>query len=302
MLQSVTLFGITINPYDLFNNLGTVASILVGFYVVRSFRDTTTLSTLANMHFNKKKKNTFFWRWGFIILIFAVILIVTTVIDAWTGRMISMLFLGNKDANFFPNIYVAPVVFFMLAILLRLDPIRILDAAAPVDAVALIFYKLACFCYGCCNGVECSGGMMNMKTGRVEVPIQLIEAACAVVMFAVLMLLFIKKNYKTGLLYPLFMIMYCASRFISEFWRDDYPDIFGPLKSYHIQCLIGLAQGIVFLVIVLIWGDRISAYFNRKNAALIERHEEKLQKEREKKRAAHANKKKHVVKKHGKKK
>ena len=301
MLQTVTLFGTSINLCDFFNNISYLGNLLVGIFVLKEYKKVAALPVLADMYFNKKKKNSFFWNWGVVFLMVLLLLVLTVIAANLPAPYISLLFLGNRDANFFTNIYIAPVAVVLFAILLRSEPLKTLDCAAPIDAVGLIFYKIACFCEGCCYGVEWSGGMLNHTTGRVELPIQLIEAACAAVMFAVLMWLFKKKNYKNGLLYPLFMVMYCASRFISEFWRDDYPDILGPFKSYHIQCFIGLVQGVVFLVIVFVWGERISAFFTNKNRAMLKRHEAKLKKEQRRRDARHAANTKRAAKNNGKK-
>ena len=129
--------------------------------------------------------------------------------------------------------------------------------------------------------------MMNVKTGRMEFPVQLVEAACAVVMQVILMVLFKKGKQKKGVLYPLFMLMYSGSRFISEFWRDDYQPVWGRLNGYHLQLLLGFVLGAVALIVVLIWGERITAYFEAKNKAFLEKHQKKI---KAKKKIVHSNK------------
>ena len=145
-------------------------------------------------------------------------------------------------------------------------------------AVALIFYKIACFCWGCCYGVEWEHGMWNQNNGRAEFPVQLVEIACAVIMLVILLLLLHKKGRKTGILYPLFMMMYCGSRFVSEFWRDDYPFTWfgGRMTGYHIQCIVGFVLGAVFMFLTVKWGDRFTAYIDAKNQALLDKHEKKI--------------------------
>ena len=278
MLQSITLFGRSINLYDFFNNFSYVGQILVAIFVSRDFVEIATLPKLANMALNKKRKDTFFWRWGFAILLSALMTLIVMGVNNMTGVPITKLFLGTTDANFFPNIFIGPITIFVLCIPLRNSPLKTLDICAPMVAVALVFYKIACFCWGCCYGVESETfGMLNHKTGRVEFPIQLVEAACAVVMLVILLMLVHKKNLKHGILYPLFMLMYCGSRFISEFWRDDYPAVWGKLTGYHIQCILGFIEGAIFLFVVLKWGDRITAYFEAKNEAFLEKYSQKIQ-------------------------
>ena len=105
----------------------------------------------------------------------------------------------------------------------------------------------------------------------MEFPIQLVELACAVIMFVIILVLKRKKDRTPGLLYPLFISMYCGSRFISEFWRADYPAVLGPLKGYHIQCLVGLIEGLVFILVVLKKGRKITEFFESKNQRFIDR-------------------------------
>ena len=284
MFQELTLFGQTIKLYGFFNNMSYFAQFLVVLYVRNQFAEIATLPKLAKVYFNKRKNVSLIWRWGFEFLLAFFLIAFLTSISNILYEPITQLFLGNKDANFMPNIFIVPIIVVLLGIILLLSPLKLLDLAAPVISVALIFYKIACFCDGCCYGVEWHGGMYNYKNERYEFPVQLVEIACAVVMFIILMLLIRKKNLRHGILYPLFMLMYCGSRFVSEFWRDDYPAIWGILKSYHIQCMIGFAEGLIFLIIVLIWGKRITDHFDAKNEAFLEKHRQKVSAEREKNR------------------
>ncbi len=280
MLQHITIFGKQIGLYDFFNNFALVAQLITAIAVRKTYINASTLPGLAEMHWGKKKKNAAFVRYGVMIVLVLIVAAVTMLVNKLLGDYITLMFLGTKDANFLPNIFLAPFVLLLMALLFRNEPLKTLDAATPVVAVALIFYKLACFCWGCCNGVEWEHGMWNDHTGRVEFPVQLVEIACAVVMFVILMVLFKKGNQKPGLLFPIFILMYCGSRFVSEFWRDDYPDIWGPLKSYHIQCIIGFVEGLILLFIVLKWGERITAWCEAKNKALLDKHAKKIAAER----------------------
>ncbi len=277
MLQTITLFGQTINLYDFFNNISYPAMILLAFMIRHQVKDATTFAKLADMNRRKDKKETLLSRWGVAVLVWLCLLAVASYFNWLTGPMISKLFLGTRVENFFSSIFVAPFTIFLCAVILRISPLPALDITASTVAVSLVCFKIACFCDGCCNGIAMAGGIMNHNTGRKELPIQLVECACAVVMLVILIILIRKKERKKGLLYPLFILMYCGSRFVSEFWRDDFPNVWGPLKGYHIQCIIGFAEGLVLLAVVLIWGERIAAFFDRRNQAFLEKHAKKQQ-------------------------
>lgn len=271
MLQSITLFGRSIDLFGLFNNSALLGQIIVVFFLREKAAEASTLPKLANMYLNKKRKDTLLWRWGFLVVFAVIFVSIISAVNSLSVVPISKLFLGTSVANFFPDIFVCPITVVLLSVLLRNAPLKSLDIAAMLTAVSLIFYKLACFCQGCCNGVAWEYGMMNHDTGRKEFPIQLVEIVCAVVMLVILIVLLRKKSLRHGMLYPIFMLMYCGSRFISEFWRDDFPAVWGPLKGYHIQCILGFVEGAIFLFIVLKWGDRITAYFEAKNQAFLDR-------------------------------
>lgn len=278
MLQYITLFGHTVNLYDFFNAFAFLASFLIALYTWKPFSEAASLPKLADLHWNRKKSPV---RHNIFIVINIILLTVAVLIPVELSQNpLSRLCLGKPDANFFPGIFFAPVLMFLFSVLLRSAPFVVTDCGVLMVSVALVFFKIACFCWGCCNGVACETfGMMNHNTGRVEFPVQLVEAACALIMLVILMVLIRKKNVRQGILYPLFMLMYCGSRFVSEFWRDDYPDIVGPLKSYHFLCIIGFVEGVVFLVVVLVWGKRIAAYFDTKNQAMLQKHQAKLHKD-----------------------
>lgn len=278
MWTKLLIFGNEVTGYDFFNHLAYVGAVVVATLLLRQFLEAATVPTLIGLRFNKETSGKSLWRWGCAFVLFMLLIVLTVVADTLANDPISMLFLHAKVDDYFANIFVGPFAVLFSSLLLINSPLKTLDVAAPCMATALIFFKIACFCAGCCYGVEWSGGLYNEDTERVELPIQLIEVACAVIMFVILMVLAKKKKRRHGTLYPLFILMYCGSRFVSEFWRDDYPDVWGPLKAYHIQCIIGFVEGAVMMAVVLIWGEKITAFFEGKSSALVKRFEERYAK------------------------
>jgi prolipoprotein diacylglyceryltransferase len=197
---------------------------------------------------------------------------VNVILSGYFRRLLSIVFLHDLSANFFLNIFALPLEILIIGAILKISPLKLSDLVAPGMSFALICYKIACFCDGCCYGVATEKyGLMNQWTNRKDFPIQLVECGCAIIMFVILVILFRKKERKDGTLYPIFMLMYCASRFVSEFWRDDYPNVLGLLKSYHIQCIIGFVEGAILLFVALKWGEKISDYYATKKQELLER-------------------------------
>lgn len=272
MLQSVTLFGNTVTLYNPINVIAELALILMMLLFIREYKAFCTFPVLIGkyMHKNEKKNPLFFSFLAAVEII--VYFMLSYVIGKFFNPYISSLFLGDKSDNFFPFIFVIPIAFCALSILFRLPPLKVWDFTAPPINLALILFKIACFCGGCCYGIGYDGplSVFNCKNNRNELPIQLIEAGEAVIILIILFILK-KRKKKVGTMYPTFMLLYSGMRFVSEFWRDDYPAVWGRLTGYHIQCIIGIILGAIYLLAVLKWGERINAYFETKNKSFLEK-------------------------------
>lgn len=107
-----------------------------------------------------------------------------------------------------------------------------LDIYATVLPLGHAFGRVGCFLGGCCYGMEMShecflcvvyDNPYNALTPR-GVPllaVQLIEAACLAVCFAVMMILFYKAKPLRGKLAPIYACAYAVLRFTLEFFRGD---------------------------------------------------------------------------------
>ena len=186
----------------------------------------------------------------FIILIFHYVPILFT--NNAFGKMV------GTGANYFGFIYFLPISFALMSLVLWIDPLKQVDLITLPYPLALGISKIGCFCAGCCNGVWWHGGMYNYKTEREEIPVQIMESACAFIIFIILMK--IRDKAPKGTMFPIFVILYSSMRFVTEFWRGQLL-VVGNLRLYHILCLIAIAISIVQLVIVKKFGDKISLYF-----------------------------------------
>ena len=283
MFQSITVFGHAINLYNPLNTIAYLAAFLLLFIWLDKYKSICTLPALANVAFLKKGKQNFIKKWFFYALEVVVISVIIIGVTSPLNDPVSLLFLGDKSSNFFPIIFFVPIITFLCGVVFYVSPLRLTDLYSPLMLLILIIVKFSCFCEGCCYGVACeTGGLYNYKNDRYEVPVQLIEMGCAVIMFVVILLIQHKKRRKPGILYPLFILMYCGSRFVSEFWRGDYPAVWGRLTGYHIQCIIGFVEGALFLFVALKWGEQITVFFENRNKAFLDRQLAKIEAKRSK--------------------
>lgn len=175
--------------------------------------------------------------------------------------------LGNllgTGGNYFGGLFLAPVLWLIICCIFMVDPLKKIDIATIFMPVCLVFVKIGCYCAGCCAGILWEHGPYNHKPQNPgnQVPVQLIEAFWALLIFV--FLLWYRKRAKKGTMYPMYMILYSATRFCSEFLRHE-ENVFGILKTYHILCLIGLVVGIIYFFIAVKFGDKISDFFDKKH-------------------------------------
>ncbi len=166
----------------------------------------------------------------------------------------------GTGANYFALLFFNGGIYLIACIVLGVSPLKQMDWIAPSYPLALIFVKLACFCAGCCYGIEWEHGLYSYRNERYEVPTQLIETFLALVIFIILMV--VRKKAKKGTLFPMYLILYSGTRFFSEFLRRE-ENVLGPLKVYHILCIIGVVEGIILLFIVNKFGDKIDNHFDK---------------------------------------
>lgn len=169
----------------------------------------------------------------------------------------------GTGGNYFGILSLLPPAFVLFCLILGVDPLKKADLLVPAYPLALVFSKIACFCAGCCRGFACSWGLFNHTSGLCEFPTQLLEAAVALILFFVLLRL--RGKVKTGTMFPIYVILFSATRFFTEFTRCE-ENVLGFLKIYHLCCIGGLIYGFALLMLIRKYGDRISAFFDRKSA------------------------------------
>jgi phosphatidylglycerol:prolipoprotein diacylglycerol transferase len=110
-----------------------------------------------------------------------------------------------------------------------------LDCIAPFVPLFHVFGRLGCFAAGCCFGVESRAGIVFTRAlvpeanGTPRVPVQLIEAAFNLALFA---LLAARRPRPRGRLIYRYLLLYPAGRFILEFFRgDEYRGFWGPFST-----------------------------------------------------------------------
>lgn len=89
------------------------------------------------------------------------------------------------------------------------------------------FGRVGCFLGGCCYGIECEFGFAVHDNpispginGPTRFPTPLLESLCCLIIFAVLLVMWLKNKWRDRMLY-IYFLMYPVVRFLDEFLRGD---------------------------------------------------------------------------------
>lgn len=251
--------------YDLFNTIAVVVVAIAGFCYYKSKRNAISLYSKYAIGF-AYNKNYYFGKIVEIILILLEIAIMTFILIKATNFNRPLGDLLNTSANYFGALFGVFPLWLSVTIILMTNPLKSIDVATMTMPLFLFVVKIACFLNGCCWGIPWEHGLYNYHYDHpgYQVPVQAIEAFWALAIFIFLSIY--RKKAKSGTIYPLYVILYSATRFFSEFLRADSEPVLGIFFTYHILCVIGVAVGLILLLIVLKFGDRINTFFDNKHA------------------------------------
>lgn len=249
-----------IGTIHLYTALNLAARVIVFVFNILDFKSKTGVVGRGTEYFtrkpNKSKKSGM--SLAKIILILGEIIIISYAQYIFSGINGMVGTLLGTGANYFGKLFFAPIVVAFFCLLLGIDVFRQIDIITPAFPLALAVSKMGCFFQGCCGGIECSFGLYNQSTDRVEFPVQLVEVFFALAIFVFLLIW--RKKAKEGMVYPVYIILYSATRFFSEFLRSD-ENVFLILKKYHILCLVGIAVGFLLFYVVKNYKERIRHFY-----------------------------------------
>lgn len=141
--------------------------------------------------------------------------------------------------SFFGAILLIPLLFWIAALIFCIPYPQLLDICAPAECVMLVLLKINCYLEKCCYG------FVMYRTASFETvrfPSQIVEAVNGLLIMILLMRV-IRRKQHIGEIYPLFLIVYGASRFILNFFRGDTTAFVWILPAGHFWGLVSVAIG-----------------------------------------------------------
>ena len=172
--------------------------------------------------------------------------------------------LVGTGANYFGSLFTIPIVILVLSLIFVVNPLKNSDIYTMILPIFLSIVKLACFCNGCCWGIEWEHSFyynQHPYHRGLQVPVQAMEMFCALGIFV--FLLIYRKKAKPGKLLPMYIILYSVTRFPIEFLSAAHKRVIGPFNTYHLLCVAGVIYGLIMLVIVTFFGEKITALYEK---------------------------------------
>ncbi|MBR4435837.1 MAG: prolipoprotein diacylglyceryl transferase [Clostridia bacterium] len=247
----IHIFGLNIPSYGLMMSLAFITAILISYFRVKkagldqdTFLNLAIISLVAGL-----------------ISAYLLYIFVTYPIKEIFKSITSGSFYVFKNGGL---VFYGGVIGGVLAALLyiHIKKQRFLDYAAvivPTIPLAHAFGRIGCFLAGCCYGKVCETPISvfyknpigGAPIGVPVFPIQLIEAACNIVVFVILMV-YVGKKLKKGSVIFLYMILYGIERFILEYFRfDEIRGIFLGLSTSQWISIFMVVTGIAGMIIML---------------------------------------------------
>ncbi len=260
------LWNTEILMYDILNMFSGFVLLVTNLTTLKNKSD--FLSNISIISMNKLQSkpryrticNPKFFAFLEIVFISFVQYAFTAILNMNFGKLV------KTGGNYFATVFFYPVIMMILFYIIKISPLKQLDMITPAYPIAFCFAKIACFCAGCCNGFEWDKGLYNAVDDRYEFPVQLVEASLALFIF--IFLLWYRKKAKEGTMFPIYLILYSGTRFFSEFLRHE-EEVLWIFKTYHLLCIGGVILGIVELLLVRKYKDKINEFYEPKRKARI---------------------------------
>lgn len=147
--------------------------------------------------------------------------------------------------SFFGAVFLVPLLFVIVAKLLRLQYGVAMDLCAPAECAMLVIMKIQCVISGCCEGRTLYlFGDMN----AFVFPSQIAELLNALIIMIVLLWMS-RSNRIQNVTYPWYMIIYGCSRFVLNIFRQEWitTDMFLPYGN--IWSLVAITVGVLWLLV-----------------------------------------------------
>lgn len=154
-------------------------------------------------------------------------------------------FLENRwfgGISFFGAVFLVPLAFLAVPRLFRESYENMMDVFAPGICMMLAIMKVQCLTSGCCQGRELYVGDTILRF-----PSPLAELANGLLLMIILLAMALRPKGR-GMLYPWYMILYGCTRFVLQFFREEWVTRTGILPTYGtLWSVLSVAIGVFWI-------------------------------------------------------
>lgn len=216
-------------------NFTTILVLLIG-----------TLGMMVPMFFQSRKYAIKLWK----IVPIAFVLTITGTLGTYLWFLLENFEFGGR--SFYGAVFFVPVAFILLAYIIRIPYGQLMDLCAPAECIMLSIMKIKCMIDGCCIGRPL---FINEAGELVRFPSQAVELAVAYILAWALLMMSFREGFK-GKVFAWYMILYGATRFVLNFFRDEWARYDGGIIP------LGTVWSVVSIIVGVLW---IIIYNKHKN-------------------------------------
>lgn len=126
---------------------------------------------------------------------------------------------GWSGRSYFGAVLIAPLLMYPVSLLLKFPYPQMLDSTVPTAAMFSAIIKIDCLIEGCCRGIV----LKTLEDGSyIRFPSQMAEFTANLIIMGVLIKMHRSRKYQ-GLIYPWYLVIYGAVRFILNLFRETVP-------------------------------------------------------------------------------
>lgn len=199
-----------------------------------------TFAMMIPMLFQASKYQITKWK----IVPTAFVLTVVGTLGTYLWFFVENFAFGGR--SFYGAVFLVPVVFWLFAYVIRIPYAQLMDLCAPAECIMLSIMKIKCLIDGCCIGRT----LFVTELGEiVRFPSQIVELVAAYVIVWVLLAMSCKTQHR-GKIYPWYLILYGASRFVLNFFRDEWAQYNGGIPPFgNIWSVCAVIIGVVWIIL-----------------------------------------------------
>ena len=174
----------------------------------------------------------------------ALLLTITGTIGTYIWFVVENGYFAGR--SFYGAVFLVPPVFFLLAKFLRVHAGELIDLCAPAECVMLTIMKYQCMKDGCCGGrVLCT----TAEGLEVIFPSQIAETVAALII-AVILIVMARNPKNRGTLFPWYMVIYGASRFVLNLFRAENAVFLLGMTAGNVWSVLSVILGFAWLILL----------------------------------------------------